>query len=49
MKTDAKTGQVAPSTSAPNKPQEKHDPADPSDIIDWLIEKRAKGKVSGAK
>ena len=49
MKTDAQTSHVAPSTSAGNNPQEKHDPPDPSDIIDWLIEKRAKGKGSRAK
>lgn len=48
MKTDDQTSHAAPSTSERHKPLEKHDSPDPSDIIDWLIEKRAKGKGSGA-
>ena len=48
MKPDVQPGRATPSTAAVDKPAEKPGSPDPSEIIDWLIEKRAKGKGSGA-
>jgi general secretion pathway protein A len=48
MKTEAQPSRATPSTAALDKPSEKAGSPDPSEIIDWLIEKRAKGKGSGA-